>query len=122
MAVNPCGPRKITDIFRDQGIRLTYLEARFLNAILGRERLVTHQEVTEDVWPGEDGGPLTVNRILAVLTHRCRAKIRASGIGWVLENVPGWGYRIRYRPLPEARAATASGERPTSPSTRKPGP
>lgn len=123
MAVNPCGPRKITDIFRDQGIRLTYLEARFLNALLGRERLVTHDEVTEAVWPGDDGGPLTVNRILAVVTYRCRAKIKASGIGWILENEPRQGYRIRYRrPLPDDRAATASGERPTSPSTRKPAP
>ena len=124
MAVNPCGPRKITDIFLDHGIMLTPLEARFLNALLGRERLLTHREITEFIWSGPDGGPLDAYRVLTVIAHHCRQKLERSGIGWILENVPGFGYRIRYRfrTLPEPRSATASDAPPRSRSTRKRGP
>ena len=97
MAINPCGPRKIADIFADHDIHLTRQEARFLDILLGRERLVLHQDIMSLLWNKEDGGPLEGHRTLSVFAYRCRRKIRKGGIAWSLENVPRQGYRIRYK-------------------------
>ena len=96
MAINPCGPRKISDIFMDHGIRLTNMEARVLDALLGRERLVSRDQMIEHIWPDEDGGPLCVHNILRVCVHRIRRKMRGCSIPWRIEAKWQQGYRLRY--------------------------
>ena len=51
MAIDSSGPRKIRQIFLDHDIHLTPLEAKLLDAVLGRQRLVTHREIIEKIWP-----------------------------------------------------------------------
>ena len=97
MAINPCGPRKIKDIFADHGINLTNQEAKFLNVVLGRERLVSKGEIIETLWPNPDMEPLAVDHVLRVYTYRLKRKLAKSGVGWVLKPLYGRGFRLIYR-------------------------
>jgi DNA-binding response OmpR family regulator len=96
MAVSRHGPLQITDLFADKGVHLTLFEARFFDALLGRERLLTPREIIEHMYPDEDGGPLTADSILQVVVCRCRKKLAESGIPWRIENEHSLGWRLRY--------------------------
>ena len=97
MALKSDGPRKIQAIFADHGIPLASQEARFLDILLGRERLVLHRELIERLWPRADGGPLSANDMVRLYHYRCAKKLLLARIPWCLEVEKGRGYRLRYK-------------------------
>jgi len=107
MAISDDGPRKIARIFAARGVVLSPQQAALLNALLGRERLVTYRALAEALW-GDDpeGGPLNAQGDIRAALTKLRRKIGAAGIPWVIENCHGVGYRLRYL-WPDALALAA---------------
>ena len=107
MALSHDGPRQIARIFAARGAVLSPQQAALLNALLGRERLVTYRALAEALW-GEDpeGGPLNAQGDIRAALARLRPKIAAAAIPWEIENRYGVGYRLRYL-WPDALALAA---------------
>ena len=97
MAINGSGSQQIKAIFAAQGVCIKPCEAKFLNTLLGRERLRTKLELVDAMWgDDEDGGPLNTDKMLNVMAHHCRKHIARAGIPWRIETEFSIGYRLRY--------------------------
>ncbi len=109
MAISDDGPRQIARIFAARGVALGPQQAILLNALLGRERLLTYRALAEALWGDDpDGGPLNARGDIRAALAKARRKIGAAAMPWEIENCYGVGYRLRYRePVPGAHLLAA---------------
>lgn len=97
MAIDGSGPCKIRMIFADRGVALAPQQAILLDALLGRERLVSYAALADALWGAHaDGGPLDTESHIRAGVSKLRRRIATAGVPWRIENVYGIGYRLRY--------------------------
>lgn len=62
-------------------------------ALLATEKIARHHKLIARLWPGPDGGPLTVNWRVPQYMSTVRHKLKPYGIN--VQNVPREGYFIK---------------------------
>ncbi len=102
MAIHDEGWKQIQDLFSDKGVKITQTESRILDILLGRQRIVSKDEVIDRLWGDrEDGGPLCALRNLDVHVFRLKKHLRSAPIPWKLITHFSMGLQLRYDDNPD---------------------
>jgi DNA-binding response OmpR family regulator len=79
--------------YRHRSVKLMPLPAR-LGALLAHrlERVVSHDTIIAELWPGPDGAPMTGAK--SVQVHACHLRNRIKPLGLGVEVVIRFGYKM----------------------------